>query len=284
MRYGAGMHTPVTIQRTSFFRGPRGTLRFAEEEGALRCEHPHVDCNCTKTVDVRPPGEPEQVSQMVLFQSKRDIGQPAELLVDLTRPTPRDASLRWTFTWGESDESFAPGLGRTPHAYFWFSQLERHVHVCVIPKVRPIDEIMKLGRLESDGFFAMLYMGNRIDTSEFFHGHSPSRVVDLGKIDEREVWLHYAYDIAHGGNEPMLTLAGDEAEHWRRVFDETQKIGPRAEPYWRDTTTPLDDVYAQVAADELLAEQVERVTIWLQDVVKNGTRTQIGRWWASRHA
>lgn len=259
----------LTIERVSFFQAPKGrSLRLREHAGAPPPEHNRHDCNCTKTVTTRPEGKPHQVSQTVVYRSQRDVGA---LEVKLGESFRHSGGLCWTFTWGESTDP-GHGTGHQPHAYFWATGLEHEAMIEVVNRVRPWKDFGNRDAGESIG--ARLFMGREIDTSEFFNGHSPSQVVDLADIGEREVWMHYRI-----GHESMKRVAeGPEADRWREVFDTTSWIAKRVERYWSLTCPPADSVHALVATDELLASRVELVSGWIEDFVKQAPKTQVGQW------
>ena len=93
-----------------------------------------------------------------------------------------------------------------------------------------------------------VYLGNQIDTSRFFNGHSPSRVVDLGKITTDQVWLHGPKDALRPLDDPGETAA------LREAFQCASEVRRCARPHSLSQTTPVDAVRMAVEADHALMD------------------------------
>lgn len=268
--YAAPAHD-IAVERTSFFDSTLGALRYVERRGAPSEHERHVDCACTMTVTGRPLGQPTHVTQALHFASKRKSGA---LTVTLRESAGvHDRGLYWTFTWGNPDVD-ALGTGSQPHAYFWFSGREQSAQIEIVPTVFS-------RRVPDDYISAMLYMGNKIDTSLFFNGHSPSRVIDLSTIGDRELWLHDAHSF--DASEPWMRIGdGFEAATWRPIFDMVARVGDRAAPIVGETSASIDAVHELASADSQLAADVDVVSGWLDDFVGRAAASEIGQWARAR--
>ena len=129
--------------------------------------------------------------------------------------------------------------GDEDHAYFRFDDRERSVSV----------------EVTSPGFgligvaLTSVHLGNRIDTSRFFNGHSPSRVVDLGGIATDQVWIH-----GHPHEDAMRLLDDPgETAALREVFQRAGEVRRLARPHVLAQAAPVDAVRVAVEADHALA-------------------------------
>lgn len=212
------METRVT--RYSFFRDKHAFTRFDEHSPPLCvAEVPHAICDCTRSVEDRPAGEPESVSQIIDFvetigpykmRLEMTIAHHGhgiaseETIADLRRD---DNLIKFWIHWPRKEGVPAPskmihGLREDEHAYFWFLRPD-HLKVDVTGTGDHDDLDCTLGNV---------LFGNAVDVSTFFNGHSPSRVVDLSKIAPDDVWVHHCTI----GDEAQAKLEdGREAACWR---------------------------------------------------------------------
>lgn len=224
-------NTLVRVDRFTFYRSTSGpTLRFVEHAPPAP-EHDHEICDCTRNVSARPPGNADQVTQEVLVDGN----------VDGMRSTFRllEGSLR--FEWGPkpaTDHRIAKLLrdggahanlrfGR--HSNGYGGRGEHSVEFgCTLPGHGP--------SLPGDGplgyFGTTLYMGNRIDTSRFLNGHSPSRTSDVKALGPKDLWLHgYVWDADFLLERVRTMPDSEEANAWRDVFLHMQEIQLRNARY-----------------------------------------------------
>jgi hypothetical protein len=129
--------------------------------------------------------------------------------------------------------------GDEDHTYFQFEDHEHSVSVSVTsPEFGLIGVVL-----------TNVHLGNQIDTSRFFNGHSPSRAVDLGKIATNQVWLH-----GHP-HEDAMRLLGDPGETavLREAFQRAREVRQFARPHALAQTVPVDAVRVAIKADHALA-------------------------------
>jgi hypothetical protein len=90
-----------------------------------------------------------------------------------------------------------------------------------------------------------LFLGNRVDISRLYNGHSPSRVVDLSKIAPDQAWVYT--------NEMMQTLGdAEEIAAIREAFRFAGEVRRLARPHLMTRSTSVDDVQNAVARDDAL--------------------------------
>jgi hypothetical protein len=218
----------LTIERHSFFQDPcAGTLRFSEvapPPAVAECEH--QVCNCTKHVLTRPAGEPHEVHTAAIF-----VEQMGKYQVKLQLRGERvDFSLHWP---RERPVVDMFDNGRQDHAYFWWGCSGSGCQV----------EITGTGEnLPVNCSFGHVYFGNQVNISEFFNGHSPSRVVKLDQIKPEQVWVH------HGGvGEEFLSFFPPEhpetAQWWvlQAQVHALRMLGQQL-----DATTPVAEIREQM--------------------------------------
>jgi hypothetical protein len=85
-------------------------------------------------------------------------------------------------------------------------------------------------------------LGNQIDVSRLFNGHSPSRVVDLSKIATDQVWIY---------TDETMRIVGDveEAAAFREAFCLAREIRHLARPHLMMQTASVNDVRNAVEQD-----------------------------------
>lgn len=226
----------VKVERNLFFKVQGGgSLRFVEHAPASAfAEDEHHDCGCTTTVRARPAGTPSQVQQEFYIEDEN-----ASLrLIGLDGP--------WlTFgKFGSDDE----------HAYFMFNKNERSVRV----------EITLPDYGLTDCFFAHLYLGNAIDISRFMNGHSPSRIVDLSKIDAQQLWAH---GCSFGSEAMRFFSDAAEIEKWREVLHCATEIGQRVGAYNLDRSSTVEALRARLEADNEILDHAAKLKALLTPIV-----------------
>jgi hypothetical protein len=239
----------ISVTRYSFFKGETQTLRFAEHAPPKEeCDHPI--CNCTRHVAERPAGEPLQVTQSIVMTKDAPY-----------KKTEFDLSTGWlTFHWDIAPEDKGKCMSKwrredeDEHAYFMFNTKQRSVRI----------EMAMPGYKTVDCFFANLYMGNEIDISRFYNGHSPSTVVDLSKISAGDVWLH-----ENGfGTEAILPFDdNDEARAWRHALAKMERLAELMSPYQiknypltgKTLTWSVEDVLREVKENQEIAKVADSI-------------------------
>jgi hypothetical protein len=137
-------------------------------------------------------------------------------------------------------ERYATGKAESDedHVYFQFDGHEHSVSV----------EVTSPGFGLIGVVLTNVHLGNQIDTSRFFNGHSPSRVVDLGKITTDQVWIH-----GHP-HEDALRLLGDpeETATFHEVFQRASEVRRLAQTHALAKTAPVAVVRLAIEADHAL--------------------------------
>jgi hypothetical protein len=220
----------VRASRDSYFNQLRaGNLRFTETS-PVEHQEDHQICNCTKAVSARPSGTPRQVTQVVEVREQIE-----DRHVELRASAP-DA-LFFTFMWSvpgakqESGFHYAEkraGLPpQTHHAYFWVTTSKIQI------------EIIKPGYGLTGCFFGHLFMGNKVDTSTLFNGHSPSRVVELENLSPEDIWCH---DCGFGTEATELLNECPETEFWRDLLQRAGQVSQTMLPILNDHTSDIETI------------------------------------------
>ncbi len=247
------MNPSVHITRHSFYSRPGAqTQRFTEHAPPVsEPEHDHDLCGCTRTVSDRPKGYPSSVRQEVSLEAT--IG---EVVVALRLEAHRDEDavrfwIRWPgratetpsdyATWHEAmvaKGSIVPrkDAHQGPHAYFWSSRTHEAPGPGFVRARESFDNLQievtglpGIGR--TDALLGHLYFGNAVDTSQFFNGHAPSRIVDLGKLGPGDVWAHQG----SFGREAMAVLdPTDETRRWQALMGDMAAILDEVRPALRN--------------------------------------------------
>jgi hypothetical protein len=245
----------VRVDRFSFYRSTSGPmLRFVEHAPPVS-EHDHTLCNCTRNVADRPPGSPDQITQEVLIDGDVDgMRSTFRLLEGSLRfewgPKPatdpgitkllRDAGAHATFRFGRHSNGFG---GRGEHSVQFG---------CTLPGYGPT---------WSDGgplgcFSTTLYMGNRIDTSRFLNGHSPSRSSEPKSLRPTDLWLHgYVWETDFLLERVRTMPDSEEANAWRTVFLHMEEIQLRNRGYLFPEPS-VEDLRTQASSDHELLSRV----------------------------
>jgi hypothetical protein len=221
----------ISVERHSNFEDKSGNLQYSE----YWPEHEHLDihiCNCTKEVSIRPEGDPDHISQDIVFS-----GKSSEF---------RLASMNFIYRWKDT-EGKKP---HAPHTYFTFGDEGRSVRIEVIRA----DYESDIGNPKK-AFFGNLYLGRQIDTSSMMNGHSESRVVNLSKIGLKEVWMH----TCCFGNEAMEFIPEQYAVYWRYIFERTQEIYQGSSVYLSDFFTPVRDLHEKIQSNTRLSQLIQEV-------------------------
>ncbi len=258
----------VRVDRFSFYRPASGqTLRFVEHAPPAP-EHDHEVCNCTRNVADRPPGSPHHVTQEVLIHGEFDGMRSTFRLLE--------GSLR--FEWGPKPAT-DPGIatllrGDGAHAYLRFGRHsngfggrgEHSVEFgCTLPGHGPPSPVTNgpLGH-----FSTTLYMGNRIDTSRFLNGHSPSRSSEVKSLGPTDLWLHgYVWESDFLLERIRTMPESEETTAWREVFHRMEEIQLRNGRYLFPEPS-VDELHAQASSDQELLSRVcfvrERVAMFIR--------------------
>lgn len=225
----------IRVFRDSFFAVPsHGHLRWTEASPESAHRH-SFECGCTVNADRRPSGRPESVRQEI-----RIVWEDCVIRIE------DEGSCPWvTFRKAGDAEAWiaryatgkAEGEGDRDHADFRFDDHEHSARV----------EVTSTGFGLIGVVLTNVHLGNQIDTSRFFHGHSSSRVVDLGKIATDQVWIH-------GPHEDAMRLLNDPGETaaFREVFQQASEVRRLARPHTRAQTAPVVAVRCAVEADQAL--------------------------------
>lgn len=253
----------VRIERYSFYNTPEGILRYAEH--CPETFHPDKQiCNCTKNVIERPPGKPKSVQQYIKF--KKDLGRYAfELSLD-------DRGFPWfVFRWkavasGWKHKDRLRKESGMSHAYF-MSDVNGH-------KGNFNVEVELPGYGNTDCFFGHIYFGNKVDISTLMNGHSPSRIVELSKISDRQVWAHNC----NWGREAVMPLQEcPETVQWRDVKKAVDAISRSSAAYNQDLASSVEGLRLQVWEDSPMINQVVQARDWFVYILDNLKDTEMFR-------
>ena len=237
--------------RHNFFRQKNGgTLRFSEHSPhKTECEH--QVCNCTKAVTKRPEGKPFQVSQGIKVSGGNGR-------FEMTAGS--GASVNFTFLLPTSMKSELDSPDQRPHAYFHFGKTFDLLRI----------EITKPHYGLVDCFFGHLYFGNQVDISTLMNGHSPSRVVNLSRIEKDDVWCH---SCCSGRESWMLLPARPETEYWRKCFSLAKKISSRVRIIERSRNPDLDRICISLGGDDDLVDEISSCDLFFESILENLEKT-----------
>jgi hypothetical protein len=248
----------VEVRRNLFFSGVKqGYLRYSEISPPKE-ECDHQVCNCTKAVQDRPAGEPEQQNQHIQFVEK---GKDYTYEVNLVS-TGCQFVLRWPgVVWDKEHKWFSKN-----HAYYWFNSngVDNMIQI----------EIIKEGYGKTNCFFAHVYLGDIIDTSRFFNGHSNSRIVDLTKLKSDEVWAH---QCGFGSEAQCSFRECHETQEWRRIYAIQQKIAATARTYTEDFVSSVEKVRLGIESESHMIDDVRHLCRWFSWVTINLEKTEMFR-------
>ena len=229
----------VKVTRNSFFETPgQKTLSFQEVFPPKLAEKCHEDkdiCGCTKSVQLRPSGIPSQITQSIKLVG--DLNDDLKLDLDLTSG--------WlSFLPKKSTRpTLMGGLDFDSRIYFTFGKNQCGLQIPV--KGYNGDEINCL--------LGHLYLGNDVDISKLYNGHSPSKIIDLKTIDKDDVWAHGCV----WGNEQIRFLPKDSdvSYFWKdsitlmnEVIETFSKLNV--------TNVPINDVYKTAADNFVLLVEI----------------------------
>lgn len=244
----------ISVMRDSFFGTSKGTLRYAEHSPAMPCEEKQI-CNCTRSVAERPLGEPDQVQQTIKFEE--GLGDYAfELSLGHLGPW-------FTFRWRGPEKGWNyKAEPEWAHAYFMSGPGRLNIEITVP------------GYGLTDHFFGHVFFGNRVDVSALMNGHSPSRIVDLSKVPDDQVWAH----MCNWGVEAVSPFVeGEETRRWREVKKEIDEIASAAEGYNRDLPFTVDGIRLRVMDDEPLLRRVVLARDWFVSSLRRLKDTEMWR-------
>jgi len=229
----------IEIVRTSFFREHSKTLAYEEHSPGRVCEA-HSICGCTDMVTERPEGEPESVQQQVLFKGTH---RGLEAQVSLT-----DQTLWSTFRWDRHPEDESLRVEKSS----WQKDEQDHAYFIFGPDLVRIELAMP-GYGSTDYFFGKVFLGNKVDFSTLYNGHSPSKIVDASKVSADALWVH----DCSWGHEAMRVLQSSEAQDWRSWSGVAKDILAQT------PSSLTEDVHVLRAALE--ASGVEKLVAGLQE-------------------
>ena len=230
-----------SVERHNFFHQKAAqTLRFSEHAPPVtECDHPI--CNCTKNVAQRPEGEPNQITQEITLILPE---------IEDLKPDFRLSKNWLTFRWADQ------------YAYFIFNPKETSLQIKI-----PIPNYSL-----TDRFFANLFLGNKIDTSTLYNGHSPSKVINLSKLDEK-LWLHEC----DWGREAVRIFGESEESKsvWRCSFILSDKIKQLSSKYVQILNQPVEEIYRSINEDTELMEMISFLVSTLAPIVMSIRTTEL---------
>lgn len=241
----------VSVERNSFYDVTDGTALRYTEHAPVGSGKKHFECGCTKNADAKPTGKPSQVTH--------------EFRVDESGASLA-LSMRW-LTFGE--------MGQDRRAYFIFGRDESSVKVEIaLPDYGTVDT-----------FFGKIYLGDRIDLSRFYNGHSPSQVAEKRgdglyygetKIGATQVWSHECT----WGKESVTLMDENSPETvlWREVFKNFGQIEHATKTYKEQAAhLSVDKLYEMLADDDVLLDAVHALRSALEPMVADVKATETFR-------
>lgn len=253
----------VRIERYSFYNTSHGILRYAEHCPETFHEDMQI-CNCTKNVSEKPTGKPDSVQQYIKFE--QNLGRYAFELSLNDRGFPwfiyrwKGPATGWKFKDRLRDKS------EISQAYF-MADVNGHKGNISIQVDIP-------GYGYVDCFFGHLYFGNKADISTIMNGHSPSRIVDLRKIPEDQVWAHNC----NFGLEAVCALREcPETDQWREMKQAIDAVSRSAVTYTNDIESAVDGLRLQVWDDVPMINRVALTRDWFAHVLDNLAKTEMFR-------
>lgn len=254
----------VRAERYSFYRTPKGTLRYAEHSPEMF--HPDKQlCNCTKNVCERPPGDPNSVQQFIYFEQA--LGRYAFKLSLDYKGFPW-FTYRWdgpTTGWKFKHSLMERESGKS-QAYFMLDVNGHKGNINV--------QVDLPGYGRTDCFFGHIYFGNQADISTIMNGHSPSRIVDLKKVPDDQIWAH-SCNFGHEAVSPFRKST--ETEQWWEVKRAVDAISHSAAAYNQDLASSVDGIRLQVLDDDPMLNRVAMVSDWFVKVLDNLKTTEMFR-------
>jgi hypothetical protein len=238
----------IHVTRYSFFHqlGLR-TLRFTEH--APKAAHEpsgHGPCGCTRDVDHRPAGSPDDVRTQIRHVERRGH---RTFELELGPGETRGFWIRWDWP-----ASLPRSEGDKAHAYFWLTpgRLQIEVTGQAMPEASVLEHTL-LGRLFYD---------RDADVSTLFNGHSPSRILHRHSLDGK-LWMH---DCRFGHE--AIAVIEDEAEiggwrAFRRDLEEAFDTVARHAPFHAG----VEDARSALLAQPM--DAARRATDWAEKVLDN---------------
>lgn len=230
----------TTVSRYSFYntKGPGKTLRFDEVYPLPPHHEDHSVCGCTDTTQVRPEGEPDQIS----------TGVSADVQIETytAHIHVKDGVVGIRFRW--EDPELEDNRG---HASFRFHDDKMAV------------EVTGRGRGISDCTLGYVYFGNQTDTSKLVNGHMPSLMIDPASLSPDAVWVHescWGFEAVS-----MLPIQAEETVAWRNIRQQALSTQRIVTKHLKDDV-PVEDIHREISPYMFLMEPVIR---FLLQVVRN---------------
>lgn len=255
----------IHVVRYSFFRTREGTLRFTEHSPHHVEKEGHL-CNCTRQVNERPSGEPDEVQQAVILEEAVNGYRSEITLSDFSPGNPSLSSVSCRLGWGPKLVLRHHHRPEESHAYFTFAVNGGKNSLRI--------EITLPGYGLTDCFFGNVCFGNDVDTSRFVNGHSPSKIVRLDEIGADQVWAH---DCAWGAEAMDFFRECDETELWRRAKRDAETITALVAPYGTDCRAPVERLRSQAESNPDLVGTARRLRDWFQHAVVRLKVTELFR-------
>lgn len=252
----------VAIARHSFHDAPQGgTHRFSEYSPKPPQKEP-FECNCTKSVILRPPTEPRQVQQVISLDEEFNGYR-----MEFQLCTAYEEGVWCAFRWKGPLEGWVDKVepDRT-HAYFISNVNGVKNHLSI--------EVVLPGYGPTDCFFGHLYFGNDVDISKLANGHYPSQMVDLSAIGPEQIWAH---DCSWGVEGMAVFRECAETDGWKAVKRDMDEITRRIRPYHGNVTSDVHELRQKVEGDAELLLIAERTKTWLANIVTNLRDTELFR-------
>lgn len=200
------------VERRSFYKNENSRLlKYFESSPEVECKD--GDCNCTASIKSRPSGVLDHVVQNIRYTG---IYSGYNLDWSLNRDTWFDLNFYWNEIKRPKNQRYL-----NPHASFCFNHVSSaggklnnsiSIGICKTPASSFKDLKIDL--------IANMYFGNKVDVSKLFNGHSSSKIVDLTKLSQEDVWLHYSI----GGEAMEVLPRSEESTMWKQIYKNASRV------------------------------------------------------------
>ena len=198
----------------------------------LTTAHQHgFECGCTQDLSERPAKAPESIRQEIRISWDDCV---IALEDEVAEPWVTFRKAKDTESWIAHRQAGGAEVDED-HAYIRFSSQQDEAKI----------------EVTSPGFGLIgcvlidLFLGNQIDISRLYNGHSLSRIVDLSKIMPDQVWIHTSMP-----KEAMRRVKdAEEMTAIRGAFQLAREIRLLARMYLTEQTISVDDIRNAIEHD-----------------------------------
>lgn len=237
----------ATIERLSFFQSPTGgSLRFSEHFPPDMHKEEHFNCNCTKDVQDRPEGKPEECYLIIDYSDRLDN---RDFSLRSWLPTELSFGFKWG-TEGKTPDGWKIRDNR-PHFDFRYFTQKGLLEVSELSNPEEFyqswSDTKTLSHVDTDLHFTLCF--GKADVSNIFMGHSPPNIV---KVDQLEVDALWAYTHGFGEEHVEFLPKGSEHAAWWKLARDLTIAHSMLQAIHTNPQQPLEDLHRQANAEPLL--------------------------------